>query len=502
MTRDLTEEEYSVGTEIYSETGVMPTVEDFNSASDVEKLVLAHDFYGYLSANYNEEQYKFNYTGLYLVDITEENCGYIICRGNGEVLIDRSSIGDKMDISISGHRAVERMRSGMYSATEYEIVDNVGGDSYYVGYAPIETGGEVKYAVCILYDWSEFKKVLTENLTLMLVLGSVVMAAAGVLFLHFLSRTAIKPVSEIQKTVRGYIVNKDSEAVVESMSRIETANEFGVLAEDISHLAEEIDRYTEENIRLEGEKQRVSVELDLAAKIQKGSLPSTFPAYLDRTEFDIFASMTPAKEVGGDFYDHFLIDDDHLALIIADVSGKGVPASLFMMSSKIMLDFRAVSGGSPSEILSFVNERICERNILDMFVTVWIGILEISTGKLTCSNAGHEYPAFRKGERFELMKDKHGMVLGAMPGVRFSSYEVQLRKGDAVFVYTDGAAEATNASEEMFGTERIIDALNISPDGTPEDIIGNVAKAVDDFVKDAPQFDDLTMLCLKYFGKD
>lgn len=185
----------------------------------------------------------------------------------------------------------------------------------------------------------------------------------------------------------------------------------------------------------------MATELDLAARIQNGSLPSSFPAYPERGEFDIYASMTPAKEVGGDFYDYFLIDDDHLALVIADVSGKGVPASLFMMSSKILISNRAVLGGTPAEIFEFVNERICENNTLDMFVTVWLGILEISTGKLICSNAGHEFPVFGKNGKFELMKDKHGMVLGAVPGIKYKNYEVQLEKGETVFVYTDGAAK-------------------------------------------------------------
>ena len=325
--------------------------------------------------------------------------------------------------------------------------------------------------------------------------------AAGCLLLHYLYRTAIKPVTAIQATVREYIDSKDSVAVAENMDRITQSNEFGALAGDISKLAKEIDRYTKENVKLAGEQQRVATELDLASRIQNGSLPSTFPAYPERSEFDIYASMTPAKEVGGDFYDHFFIDDDHLALVIADVSGKGVPASLFMMSSKILINDRTILGGDPAEVLGFVNERICKRNLLDMFVTVWLGILEISTGKLTCTNAGHEYPIIGSGGRFELLKDKHSMAVGAVPGVKYKSYELQLNKGDTVFVYTDGAAEATNASEEMFGADRITQALNTVPDGSPQELIGTVTKAVNDFVKDAPQFDDLTMLCLKYMGK-
>ena len=501
MKRELSEEEYNDGSSAYTITGVTPSKEDFESLRDIEKTLIAHDFYNYLSSCFNEEQFQFKYNSIYLTDISYENCGYVITRGNGNVLIDRSTLGSKMEVDITGHKAVMKMRSGMYNPTEYEIVDNMAGNSYYIGYAPIETGGEVKFAVCIFYDWGSFKKTLTDNLIIMLIIGMIVMAAAGCLMLHYLYRTAVNPVTLIQKTVRTYIDNKDSSAVSVSMSRITENNEFGVLASDISQLAEEIDRYTKENVKLAGEQQRVATELDLAAKIQNGALPSTFPAYPDRSEFDIYASMTPAKEVGGDFYDYFLIDDEHLALVIADVSGKGVPASLFMMSSKILINYRTILGGSPAEILTFVNERICERNILDMFVTVWLGILEISTGKLTCTNAGHEYPIFKNGDRFELMKDKHGTVVGGMSGVVYRSYEVQLNKGDTVFVYTDGAAEATDDSNNMFGTQKIVDALNKDPEASPKELILSVSDAVSDFVKDAPQFDDLTMLCLKYIGK-
>ncbi len=502
MRGDLTEEEYIKGSEAYNIVGLTPTKSGYESLDDLGKLLVAHDYYNYLSLNFNEEQFQFDYDGLYLVDISEENCGFVICRGNDEALVNRDSIGTRIDLDISGHKAVKRMRSGTYRQTEYEIVNNVGGDSYYIGYTPVETGEKVKYAICICYDWTAFKKVLAENLSLMLVIGLLIMAVACVVLLHFLQKIAVRPVKAIQTTVREYISTKDSSAVADSMSRIKGANEFTALAGDISHLSEEMKRYTKANIKLASEQERVATELDLAAKIQKGVLPSTFPAYPDRTEFDIYASMTPAKEVGGDFYDHFLIDDDHLALVIADVSGKGVPASLFMMSSKMLINYRALAGGTPAEILKFANERICSRNIVDMFVTVWLGILEISTGKLTCSNAGHEYPILRRGGSFELMKDPHGLVLGGIPGVEYSSYEIQLNKGDAVFVYTDGAAEATDSSENMFGTDRIVDALNAAPDSSPEELTASVSKAVDDFVKDAPQFDDLTMLCLKYNGKD
>ena len=212
--------------------------------------------------------------------------------------------------------------------------------------------------------------------------------------------------------------------------------------------------------------------------------------------------MDPAKEVGGDFYDYFLIDDDHLAIVMADVSGKGVPAALFMMASKIMIGNTSKLGKmDPAAILQTVNEQICDGNTQEMFVTVWLGILEISTGKLTAANAGHEYPAVKLGDKnFELYKDKHGLVIGGMPGVKYTDYEIMLKPGDALFLYTDGVPEATSADTELFGTDRMIEALNRVPDAAPEDVLANVRSGVDSFVKGAEQFDDLTMLCLKYRG--
>ena len=242
-------------------------------------------------------------------------------------------------------------------------------------------------------------------------------------------------------------------------------------------------------------------ELNTAAQIQESMIPSIFPAFPSLKEFDLYGSMDPAKEVGGDFYDFFLVDDDHLCMVMADVSGKGVPAALFMMASKIILSNNAKMGKSPSKILEDSNDTICATNKNDMFVTVWIGILEISTGKLTAANAGHEYPAIRIGDSdFELYKDKHGLVVGGMEGLKYKEYEIQLTPGSKVFLYTDGVPEATSKDIELFGTDRMIVALNQNPAADPKEILSNVRASVDEFVGGAEQFDDLTMLCLEYKG--
>ena len=243
---------------------------------------------------------------------------------------------------------------------------------------------------------------------------------------------------------------------------------------------------------------RVGAELSMAKDIQASQLPSLFPAFPNRPEFDIFASMKPAREVGGDFYDFFMIDDDHIGLVMADVSGKGVPAALFMMASKIIISNNALMGKSPAQVLSDSNTALCANGQEDMFVTVWIGILELSTGKLTAANGGHEYPVLMKDGHFVLYHDDHGLLVGGMPGITYDNYEIQLKPGDKLFLYTDGVPEANNKERKLFGTERMVSALNKDPAADPQGILKNVRQAVDQFVNDAEQFDDLTMLCIEY----
>ncbi|MBR3629132.1 MAG: PP2C family protein-serine/threonine phosphatase [Oscillospiraceae bacterium] len=263
-------------------------------------------------------------------------------------------------------------------------------------------------------------------------------------------------------------------------------------------------KQTAERMRSEKEKQRIGAELNVATKIQADMLPSIFPAFPERSEFDLYASMNPAKEVGGDFYDFFMIDDDHIALVMADVSGKGVPAALFMVIAKTLIKNHAQIGDySPSKVLAHVNEQLCEGNEAELFVTVWLAIVEISTGKGLAANAGHEHPALRHSDgKFEMVKYRHSPAVATMEGMRFKEHDFQLLPGDTLFVYTDGVPEATNAEDELFGEERLVAALNANPSALPKELLTNVRAAVDAFVGDAPQFDDLTMLGFTYYGSE
>ena len=243
-----------------------------------------------------------------------------------------------------------------------------------------------------------------------------------------------------------------------------------------------------------------SKEMGVATNIQQHMLPSIFPAFPDRKEFDIYASMNPAKEVGGDFYDFFLIDDDHLGLVIADVSDKGIPAALFMMASKIMVQNYAVLGQSPKDVIASVNQQICKNNQEEMFVTIWFGILDLKTGILTACNAGHENPVIKSPNgHFEMIKDQHSFIVGWEISMQYSEYQIQLEKGSKIFVYTDGVPESYNGSVR-FGNERMLETLNKNEDLSPKEILDNMSKAIEIFVGKQDQFDDTTMLCVEFKG--
>ena len=347
-----------------------------------------------------------------------------------------------------------------------------------------------------------------KGLKSFLIQYSIGIAIATVLIGYFLTRhmkkTLVQPINEIAEAAHTYAQDKKNgnpRSDYFAMLNIRTGDEVENLSLVLADMERDLTEYEENLTKITAEKERIGTELALATRIQADMLPNIFPAFPERPDFDIYASMDPAKEVGGDFYDFFLIDEKHLGLVMADVSGKGVPAALFMMVSKILVQNSAMTGRSPAQVLQAVNDQICANNREEMFVTVWFGILDTETGKVTAANAGHEYPVLMQaGGQFELLKDKHGLVIGAMDGIRYKEYELTLQKGSKLFLYTDGVPEATSAQNELFGTDRMLKVLNEDPSASPEIILRNVRKAVDGFVLEAEQFDDLTMLCLEFKG--
>ena len=355
-----------------------------------------------------------------------------------------------------------------------------------------EQSAEIQKEAALTYQEKTGKSRLTAAVLLAL---STILMLAGALAL---GKRIVMPLNTITRRI-SQLREGNLEFKMEDAYR--TGDEVEELAQSFASISHKTVEYLDTVKRVTAEKERIGTELSLATQIQAAMLPHIVPAFPDRKDFDILGSMDPAREVGGDFYDYFLVDPDHLCMVIADVSGKGVPAALFMMASKIILQSVAMMGNTPEQILTRANEAICSNNDAQMFVTVWLGILELSTGKLTAANAGHEYPVLMHPDgMFELFKDRHGFVIGGMEGVRYREYELQLEPGAKLFVYTDGVPEASDADQELFGTERMVDALNAGRDGTPQEILKTVRQAVDGFVKDAEQFDDLTMMCLEYKG--
>ncbi len=423
---------------------------------------------------------------------------------------------EALDLREAGNADLTAFLNDAFRATTDARLIEADGETYYMCGSPIEmVGWTVISAVNkdqadmvghLMQDefdhilgeaQTEFEKGFSFSRQTMIVLILIVLAA-GITAAMILARRIVRPLGMMTKRVSS-LGGKDLQFFVEDAYR--TGDEIEVLAESFAKLSEKTLRYVDQVQKVTAEKERIGAELNMATEIQASQLPRLFPAFPRRPEFDIFASMTPAKEVGGDFYDFFLVDDDHIGLVIADVSGKGVPAALFMMVSRVLIKSRLQNGETPGVALENVNNQLCEGNEAGFFVTVWVAVLEISTGKGLAANAGHEHPALRRaGGQFELITYRHSMAVATMEGLPFREHSFEMHPGDSLFVYTDGVAEATNAQNELFGPDRMLEALNREPDGEPVTILNHVMDGINTFVAGAQQFDDITMLCLKYYG--
>lgn len=382
-------------------------------------------------------------------------------------------------------------------------------DSYFIsesiyGYntsaiLPIVLEGSTAAVIGVEIPMATLQKALGDYVSHSVLSMLVVTVLCLAVYVHILYRSIIAPINLIAGEASSFV--KEENQVSTELEKIRTGDEIQTLSETLLKMERDINHYIDNLTKVTAEKERIGAELNVATQIQADMLPRIFPAFPGRQEFDIFATMNPAKEVGGDFYDFFLTDSDHLALVVADVSGKGIPAALFMVISKTLIKNQAQMGDSPAQILQAVNDQLCENNEAEMFVTVWLGILEISTGKLTAVNAGHEYPIMKKdGGEYEMLDDPHGFVMGVMPGMQYQEYEIWMHKGDSIYVYSDGAPDAVNAEEEQFERERLLASLNRIPGASPSELLGQVKGDIDRFVGEAAQFDDITMLCMRYCG--
>ena len=435
-------------------------------------------------------------------------------REEGELAMDHEL---SRDIRETDNPSIkELLRSALNQETGFMEV-TIDGEEYYAAYAPLETLGwsqmmfvsrkdlenstaqllgkldEVNNTTQQSYGHS-FRNALLLNIAVMLLL----LLTAGVSALFF-SKRLVTPINVMTKQVKE-ISGDNIHFEMDDIYR--TGDEIEILAGSFEGLTDQLSNYVDEVAKISAEKERLSSEMNVARKIQASMLPRIFPAFPERDEFDLYACMIPAKEVGGDFYDYFFTDKDHLAIIIGDVSGKGISAALFMVMTKHILQSQVVTKGNDvTGAMKVVNDLLTKDNVANMFVTIWLGVLTISTGKLVFVNAGHEYAALcRKGENFTADKDKHSPPVAASGRTEFKDNEITLQPGDTLYLYTDGITEAINNDTEMFGRDRMLEVLNQNKgDGTRE-LDEKVRSSIAGFVGDENQFDDMTTLCIRYYG--
>ena len=408
-------------------------------------------------------------------------------------------------ITPPGHKNAGETISDLTYSCAADIVSGNSGvtlsdNRIYYAYTPIKT---TDWTFCVRIPESVILAPV-RDVGRNIILTMLLFLAAFVVILVLVAAVARKFSKKLTTPIiaLGRDVQEISSGNLDYRAKVHDNDEIGDLAGSFNTMAASLKDYIKNLAAVTAEKERIGAELNIATQIQADMLPKILPPYLGHRKFELYATMNPAKEVGGDFYDFFLIDDDHLALVMADVSGKGVPAALFMVIAKTLIKDRAKMGGTPREILFDVNNQLCEGNEADLFVTVWLGILDLSTGHVIASNAGHEYPAIKRaGGMYELFKTKQSPAVATMEELRFREADFTLGQGDCLYVYTDGVAEATNIHDELYGTDRMLEVLNETEGMSSQEVLSHVKQSVDDFTGEAPQFDDITMLALRYNGK-
>ena len=348
--------------------------------------------------------------------------------------------------------------------------------------------------------------VMNTRQTFLITLVGLLAAVAAVFlatFLFILRRMVLHPIDLLTQATGDFIQSNEEElaagTATVNVPPIRTGDEVELLADSFRKMEEDMISYIREFMKATAEKERIGAELNVGTQIQADMLPRIFPAFPERQEFEVYATMNPAKEVGGDFYDFFLVDDDHLAMVIADVSGKGVPAALFMVIAKTLIKNHAQNRETPGEVFTQTNAQLCEGNDAGLFVTAWMGVLEISTGKFVYVNAGHNPPLLKRaGGQYEWLKSRPGFVLAGMEGIRYRENTLELMPGDTLYLYTDGVTEATSSAQELYGEERLQAALNEASELPVSQLLPRIKNCIDTFVGDAEQFDDITMLGLQY----
>lgn len=375
------------------------------------------------------------------------------------------------------------------------LTDNSYGYNYTGISVILDESGQAIAEIQYILDMAEVKSYLNSYLNWMFIISFAVVAVTMVLYIFFVRNTLTNPIAKL-----AHFTQNITDTGVFENQRIEmkTGDEIETLGDSVNIMLAELENYIANLSKITAEKERIGAELDIATHIQASMLPCIFPAFPDRKEFNIYATMTPAKEVGGDFYDFFMVDETHLAIVVADVSGKGIPAALFMVIGKTLIKDHTQTGRNLGDVFTEVNNILCESNSEGLFITAFEGVLDLVTGEFNYVNAGHEMPFLLRDGAFEAYKIKAGFVLAGMENMHYKAGSMTLNPGDKIFQYTDGVTEATNASNELFGMDRLSESLNKVKNCTPEVILPSVKHDIDEFVAETPQFDDITMLCLEY----
>ena len=489
------EEASAILNEIYNRYSDSPN-KHFNEFSDIEKSVYSRLRYEMVLNNVQEMHLNYSAPSLAIVFKSKEGKIMVLASESNEGL-PANFINDVVTSEYNKNKTIDNLKQQTKNGEPISTIIDADNGSWYVSYLPFFEESDYNFSICYVSDFGQYRETLIRTVVWVVVSHSLSFVFIVAFLILFLYRRTAKPVKYIQSSVQKYKTSKDTEQVVSDLNKIHINNEFGMLAKDVSDMAITMQKYNEENIKFASDAKRISTELELAMKIQMSALPSVENAFENHNDFELAASMNPAKEVGGDFYDFFPLIDNKICLIIADVSGKGVPAALFMMMAKMQIQGYAKMGLSPAKILENANNAICKDNKETMFVTAWVGIVDTKTGKVVASNAGHLKPIIKKSEgEFELYKDKHGPIVGAFSGVTYPEYEFEIGRGGTLFLYTDGVTEANNANDLQFGEDNVIKSLNNCKSTHPNEILEYVKKDLGDFVGDEEQFDDITMVAI------
>lgn len=370
-------------------------------------------------------------------------------------------------------------------------------EGYTTSVYPVKDNGGVVAIVGVVKDMTLLNKAKSNYVIQILLIEAAIAIISGIIWVIYMRRRIVMPIRQLNQASLNMVEHLEDGTSPEII--VKKDDEIRDLADCFSKMYYEIGEYISKLKTITAEKERIGAELDVAAKIQSSMLPCIFPPFPDRKDFDIYASMDAAKEVGGDFYDFYMLGRDHLAITVADVSGKGIPAAMFMMRAKTLIKSFVESGKSVDETFSLTNEALCENNTAGMFLTAWFGILNLTSGELVFVNAGHNPPLIKRaGGEFEYLRVKPNFILAGMEGTRYRRNTLTLNPGDSLFVYTDGVTEAMTSDGKLYGEDRLRQTLNSCKGESCENICKSTLKSIVTYAGGAPQSDDITMLSLNY----